>query len=105
MSCPYNVIGRYDTGYGYGTSSHVMLPSFTSVGVGGGVLCAKITLAHRTISAATGKCSLFFIARTIASSRCWHGLHQQAERVTKAGGGSTARRSLVMTHPDDYEIM
>ena len=32
-SWPYNVSGRYELGYGYGTSSHVMLPGFTSEGV------------------------------------------------------------------------
>src|SRR5581483_2278867 len=44
-SCPYSVTGRYELGYGYGTSSQVMLPGLTSVGLGVGAGCCADTTA------------------------------------------------------------
>jgi hypothetical protein len=42
ISWPYAVNWRYEDGYGYGTSSHVILPGFTSVGGGGGGACCAV---------------------------------------------------------------
>src|SRR5688572_20589078 len=49
-------MGRYDTACGYGTSSQVMLPGFTSAGVGGG-------------AAAWAKASLGISAMTVSINR------------------------------------
>src|SRR5688572_9811193 len=48
-SWPWSVSGRYDEGNGYGHSSHVMLPGFTSAGAGtAGAVWAEALPAARS---------------------------------------------------------
>src|SRR5262249_50499910 len=56
-SCPYSVRGRYELGYGYGHSSHVMLPGLTSEGAAAVWFCAAAGCEPAT-SAATDNANM-----------------------------------------------
>src|SRR2546425_8761271 len=104
-SCPYSVIGNEDVGYGYATSSQLMLPGLTSAGAEAtGPFCRANTPigASRSTPISAGR-KMFFIVKAKSTSSS-PPIRLVFRRCTKYSGArdsvfpSLQRRGLEIGH-------